>query len=66
MSVLKIALGDRLQMKKSHPCGGDVMEVMRLGSDLKIRCVKCGHDFVVSRVKLEKSIKKVLTKEAIS
>ncbi len=63
MEILKIAVGDLLQMKKAHPCGGTTMEVLRVGSDLRIRCTKCGRDMDVARVKIEKSIKKVLTKE---
>jgi hypothetical protein len=63
MSVLKIAVGDKLQMKKPHPCGEHTMEVLRIGSDLRIRCIKCGRDVTVARVKLEKNIKKVISKE---
>ncbi len=63
MEILKIALGDILQMKKPHPCGGSTMEVLRLGSDLRIRCTKCGRDIEIPRVKLEKNIKKILSKE---
>ncbi len=63
MPILKIAVGDKLQMKKPHPCGENTMEVLRIGSDLRIRCVKCGHDLTVPRVKIEKNIKKVISKE---
>ena len=54
-------VGDTLEMKKKHPCGDSRFEVLRVGSDVKVRCVSCGREITVSRVKLEKGIKRVLT-----
>lgn len=50
-------IGDKLTMKKAHPCGGKEFEVLRIGSDIKIRCVTCSREITVPRVKLEKNIK---------
>ena len=58
-----IGLQDKLEMKKSHPCGGKVFTVLRLGSDLKVRCDTCGHEMSVPRVKLEKKIKSIIKAE---
>ena len=52
--------GDILVMKKNHPCGGNRFLVLRSGMDFKIRCVKCGHEVMVPRLKCEKHIKKIL------
>jgi len=60
MAILPLRVGDRLQMKKEHPCGCDTMEVLRIGSDIRVRCTGCGRDLTVPRVKLEKSIRRVL------
>ena len=54
---------DILTMKKNHPCGGSEMFVIRSGMDFKLRCVKCGREFMVPRNKIEKSIKKVTREE---
>ena len=35
-------LGDIVQTKKPHPCGGVRWEIVRTGSDWKIRCLTCG------------------------
>ena len=50
-------------MKKPHACSqvADKFEVLRLGSDIKIRCRNCRHEVVVTRIKLEKNIKKVIS-----
>ncbi len=61
MEIVKFGIGDRLIMKKKHPCGFDAFAVLRLGSDVRIRCTGCGRDLTVERVRLEKMIKKVIT-----
>ena len=54
---------DLLEMKKSHPCGGNIFQVLFVGSDVKIRCTTCGRQMVLNRVKLEKGIKRVLSEK---
>ena len=49
-------LGDIVTMKKVHPCGSYDFEIIRLGADVKIRCV-------IPRVELNKKIKKVVCNE---
>jgi len=56
------AVGDTLIMKKKHPCGADRMLVWRLGSDVGVQCVGCGHRMMVQRSKLEKNILSVESK----
>ncbi|MCQ2459006.1 MAG: DUF951 domain-containing protein [Ruminococcus sp.] len=50
---------DILIMKKNHPCGSKEMYVLRSGMDFRLRCVKCGREFMVPRNKIEKSIKSI-------
>lgn len=61
---MKLYVGDIVQTRKSHPCGGNQWEIMRVGMDFRIRCTTCGHQVWIPRVKLEKSIKKVLVSNA--
>lgn len=62
MEIPKLCVGDILKLKKNHPCGGSDFKILRLGSDVKILCLQCGHDMTIDRVKLEKSIKKIAQK----
>lgn len=32
---MDVRVGDKLQMKKPHPCGTNVFEVLRIGADFK-------------------------------
>ena len=53
-------LGDIVEMKKTHPCGSNKWEVIRIGADIKIKCIGCGRIVMLSRSKFEKSMKKVV------
>ena len=50
-----------LVMKKPHPCGSDVFRVLRVGSDVRIRCEGCGREMTLDRLRLERSVKKILS-----
>lgn len=58
-------LGDVVLMKKQHPCGSSEWEVIRLGADIKIKCVGCGRLVMLPRNKFQKGVKKIVnsTKE---
>ncbi len=57
---MNVSVGDKLIMKKPHPCGNKEFEVLRVGVDFKIRCTACGREVMVPRSKIEKNIKNVL------
>ena len=59
---MNINVGDRLIMKKNHPCGSNTFLVLRVGMDFKLRCEGCSHEIMVPRVKIEKRIKKIVPK----
>lgn len=61
---MDIRLGDILIMKKKHPCGNQQLLVLRAGMDFRLRCTGCGREFMVSRNKIEKSIKQVCRENA--
>lgn len=54
---------DRVELKKPHPCGGKAWEILRVGMDIKLRCLTCGHELMLPRSKAEKSIRKMLPTE---
>ncbi len=57
---MNVNAGDRVEMKKPHPCGGKTFRILRIGMDFKIKCEKCGREVMVPRNKIEKNIKKIL------
>lgn len=56
---MDIKVGDKLIMKKPHPCGEKRFEVLRIGMDFKIRCLGCKREVMVPRNKAEKNIKSI-------
>ena len=45
-----VFLGDVVNTRKPHPCGGDTWTVIRTGADIKIRCLTCGRIVMMDRV----------------
>ena len=60
---MNIQVGDKLHMKKAHPCGSNCFEVLRVGADFRLRCCGCGHEIMTPRVKIEKNIRRVESPE---
>ena len=56
----EIRLGDKVQMRKTHPCGSDEGSVIRIGADIKIKCLGCGRIVMMDRADFVKRRKKVL------
>lgn len=61
---MDVRVGDILVMKKKHPCGGNKFAVLRIGADFRIRCIQCGHEVMLERVKVEKNIKKIIREDS--
>lgn len=58
--IMDVRLGDKLLMKKKHPCGNNSFTVLRIGMDFRIKCDGCGHEVMLPRSKVEKNIKKII------
>lgn len=57
---MDVQVGDKLQMKKNHPCGSREFLVLRVGMDFKLRCTGCGREVMAPRRRIEKNIKKII------
>jgi hypothetical protein len=62
-TIHKYAVGDVVKTRKPHPCGGDLWEVIRVGVDFRIKCLKCGRVLLLPRPKFEKSVKAVVQQD---
>ncbi len=49
-------LGDRLELRRRHPCGGTSWEVDRLGADIGLRCTTCGRHVLLERRAVERRL----------
>ena len=53
-------LGTRVIMKKQHPCGTNEWEIVRIGADIKIKCLNCERTILMPRIEFNKKIKKII------
>lgn len=60
MDDKKVNIGTKVIMKKGHPCGENLWEVVRIGADIKIKCTKCGRIVMLPRIEFNKKIKKIV------
>lgn len=58
---VELSVGDRIMLKKGHPCGANDWTVIKLGMDIGLKCNSCGRKVKVLRADLDKAFKKYLT-----
>ena len=49
-----------VRLRKPHPCGEYKWKVLRIGADIKIECLGCGRQVMLSRRKLARQVKEIL------
>ncbi len=54
--VVEFRLGDRVRLRKAHPCGATTWRVVRLGADIGIVCDGCGRRVLLERRDLERRL----------
>ena len=58
-------LGDTVQMRKDHPCKkSHYWQIIRLGADVKIKCMGCGAVVIMDRPEFERKCKKIIETSA--
>ena len=41
---MDLHIKDVVELKKTHPCGSKQWEITRVGMDIKLKCLGCGHE----------------------
>lgn len=60
MAEKEYDLYDVVEMKKQHPCGENRWKIIRMGMDVRIKCLGCQHSVMLPRKEFTKKMKKVL------
>lgn len=56
-------LNDIVEMKKEHPCKKSKQwKIIRMGADIKIKCLGCGANVMFPRTEFERKVKKIIEK----
>jgi hypothetical protein len=60
--TVEIKVGDIVRLRKAHPCGSYEWEVVRVGADIGLKCLKCQRRVLLSRSIFERRIKEFVSK----
>ncbi|TLG77162.1 DUF951 domain-containing protein [Culicoidibacter larvae] len=58
---MEYKVGDRVIMKKKHPCGENLWEILRVGMDVRLKCCNCGRSLLIKRKDFDKNLKQVIS-----
>lgn len=60
MNQKEFSLNDIVEMKKKHPCGENRWKIIRMGADIRIKCLGCDRSVLIPRNEFAKKMKRVL------
>ena len=62
MVIPEYGLYDEVELKKPHPCSARSkrFQIVRVGADIKVKCLGCGNVIMIYRDKFNQRIKKVI------
>jgi len=55
---IPLYIDDIVQLRKTHPCGGDTWRVVRVGAEIGLRCLTCERRVLLARSECERRIKR--------
>lgn len=60
----QLFIGDVVEMRKPHPCGGYIWEIVRVGADIGLICHQCQRRVLLPRRKFARQAKKFMRRGA--
>jgi len=58
-----LRVGDLATMRRPHACGSLDWEIVRIGADIGIKCLKCGRRVLLDRSYFDRRVKSVRPRE---
>ncbi|MDO4564457.1 MAG: DUF951 domain-containing protein [Clostridia bacterium] len=59
--IESFSLNDTVMMKKPHACGTNEWRIVRVGADVKIKCLHCGRLVMLDRQDFVRAAKKIIS-----
>ncbi len=59
---VEVYIDDIVRLRKMHPCGSYEWRVVRLGADIGLKCLKCGHRVLLPRSTFERRLKEFVSR----
>lgn len=54
---MELFAGDIIKLKKPHPCGCNEWQILRVGMDIRLKCMGCSRQVMLPRKQVEKNIR---------
>ena len=61
----EFGVGDVVRLAKKHPCGSYEWQVVRVGADIGIRCLKCQRRVLLTRSAFERRVSEFVSRGAL-
>jgi hypothetical protein len=61
---IEVKLGDVVRLRKAHPCGSYEWEVVKVGADIGLKCLKCQRRVLLERGVFRRRAKEFVPKSA--
>jgi len=62
--TIEIRVGDIVRLRKAHPCGSYEWEVVSVGADIGLKCLKCQRRVLLERGVFDRRVKEFVTRSA--
>lgn len=63
MDKKQFKLNDIVEMKKPHPCGENKWQIIRMGADIRIKCLGCSRSILIPRNEFTKKMKRIINEK---
>lgn len=58
-----VVVGDEVEMRKPHACGGNRWVLVRTGADLRVKCLGCGRSLLMPRDQFNRAVRRVVGRD---
>ena len=55
--IVPFSVGDKVVLRKPHPCGSNAWDVFRIGADIGLSCSGCGRRVMLERPLVQRRMK---------
>ncbi len=62
--AMDVKIGDVVRLRKAHPCGSYEWEIVRVGADIGIKCLKCQRRVLLERNTFNRRLKELVSHNA--
>jgi hypothetical protein len=61
----EVEVGDIVRLRKPHPCGSYEWEVVRVGADIGLKCLKCQRKVLLERGAFRRRLENVVARKEL-